>query len=167
LWDFWRQLHRVFQRIIWYWQFSDFSMEFGELMKHGNNLKLIIISTKHLVDWLSILYFHSMSSAGAIVFAYLGEFLTTRNRSRSIMIASIIFGIISTAFPVTAYFVINQNWKLTIGFLSLEYKPWRLFVLLCGVPSLICGIAMIFLPESPKFCFSKVRFIYPFRQHFL
>ena len=98
-----------------------------------------------------------MSSAGAVVFAYLGEFLTTRNRSRSIMIASIVFGIISTAFPITAYFIINQNWKLYIGCLNIYYKPWRLFVLMCGIPSLICGIAFIFLPESPKFCFSKVR----------
>ncbi|KAL7026280.1 hypothetical protein ACKWTF_013829 [Chironomus riparius] len=96
-----------------------------------------------------------MSSAGAVVFAYLGEFLTTRNRSRSIMIASIIFGIISTAFPISAYFIINQNWKLHIEFLNIIYKPWRLFVLMCGLPSLICGIAFIFLPESPKFCFSK------------
>lgn len=72
------------------------------------------------------------------------------------MIASLVFGIISTAFPMTAYFVINQNWKLAVGFLNFEYKPWRLFVLMCGIPSLICGISFIFLPESPKFCFSKV-----------
>lgn len=98
-----------------------------------------------------------MSSAGAVVFAYLGEFLTARNRSRSIMIASLVFGIISTAIPMSAYFVINQNWKIAFEFLNFEFKPWRLFVLMCGIPSLICGIAFIFLPESPKFCFSKVR----------
>ena len=35
-------------------------------------------------------------------------------------------------------------------------KPWRLFILICGLPSLICAIVLIFLiPESPKFAFSQ------------
>lgn len=107
----------------------------------------------------AFLYDHfdfSMSSAGAVVFAYLGEFINSKNRSRSIMAGSLIFGIVSTIFPIIAYFVINQTWRFVIPGINFVYKPWRLFVLICGIPSLICTIAFIFMPESPKFCLMKV-----------
>ena len=35
-------------------------------------------------------------------------------------------------------------------------KPWRLFLLICGLPSLMCATILIFfIPESPKFTFSQ------------
>jgi len=39
--------------------------------------------------------------------------------------------------------------------IDVTYKPWRLFILACGLPSLVCGLTIIFLPESPKFTFSQ------------
>lgn len=102
---------------------------------------------------------YSMSSAGAVVFAYLGEFMTSRNRSWAIMIGSIVFGIVSTVFPLFAFMVINQDWRWVIPGIEFVFKPWRLFVIICGLPSLICYVAfMCLMPESPKFCISKVSF---------
>lgn len=96
-------------------------------------------------------FYCSVSGASANVYAYLSEFLTDQKRSRSIMIASIIFSTGSLLLPYLAFVVINSDWSLYISFLDLMYKPWRLFMFVCGIPGLICGIAIFYLPESPKF----------------
>lgn len=57
--------------------------------------------------------------------------------------------------PIFASIIINQDWILYIVELHLIFKPWRLFMIVCGVPSVICGIVMLFMPESPKFTFSN------------
>lgn len=50
----------------------------------------------------------------------------------------------------------NQQWSFDIGFLGVTYKPWRLFLVTCGLPSLICAIVLIFfIPETPKYTFSQ------------
>lgn len=57
--------------------------------------------------------------------------------------------------PIFASIIINQDWILYIKGLDLIFKPWRLFLIVCGMPSVICGLVMVFMPESPKFTFSN------------
>lgn len=47
-----------------------------------------------------------------------------------------------------------------IGFESKEfvYNSWRIFLVLCALPSFIVGILLMYLPESPKFLLSCGRF---------
>jgi MFS transporter, VNT family, synaptic vesicle glycoprotein 2 len=52
--------------------------------------------------------------------------------------------------------LLNRKFSLPIPWLNIDYKPWRAYLLACGLPSLVCGIALMFFPESPKFLFSKV-----------
>lgn len=94
---------------------------------------------------------NSVSGSSATIYAYLGEFHTQRHRSRAIMGASVIFGITCIMLPVLAWLVINQSWELYIPYLEVTYKPWRLFLVVCGLPSLLCALALIPVPESPKF----------------
>lgn len=98
-----------------------------------------------------------ISGSTSIIFAYLGEFLGSKNRSRSMMMASVIFGVACLILPLMAWLIINQKWNFIVPLIDVNYRPWRLFLLCCGLPSLICGISMIFYPESPKFTFSQVR----------
>lgn len=88
------------------------------------------------------------------MYAYLGEFHITEQRSRAIMYASTIFGVGCIMMPVVAYFIINQQWDIYIPILDIVYKPWRLFLLVCGLPSLVCMLALWNVPESPKFILS-------------
>lgn len=97
-----------------------------------------------------------ISGSTSIIFAYLGEFLGAKNRSRSMMASSVIFGVSCLSLPLMAWLIINQKWSFVIPLIDVTYKPWRLFQLCCGLPSLICGISTFFLPESPKFTFSQV-----------
>lgn len=105
----------------------------------------------------NLICIYSVSGSSATIYAYLGEFHTLKYRSRAIMGASVIFGITCVTLPVLAWLVINQTWQLYIPLLDLVFKPWRLFLLVCGLPSLICGLALLWAPESPKFVLSQGR----------
>jgi len=37
------------------------------------------------------------------------------------------------------------------------FRPWRLFVILNAVPSIVAASILFFLPESPKFLFTNTR----------
>ncbi|XP_073832099.1 synaptic vesicle glycoprotein 2A-like isoform X2 [Musca autumnalis] len=95
-----------------------------------------------------------ISGGSATIYAYLGEFHTQKNRSRAIMGSAFIFGVGAMMMPAIAWLFINQEWRLPLPFLGLTYKPWRLFMVVCGVPGFLCGLSLFKIPESPKFLLS-------------
>lgn len=68
--------------------------------------------------------------------------------------SSSIYGAIGILLPLSAYFIVNQDWRFYIPVIDIVFKPWRSFVLFCGLPSLISVLCLIWLPESPKFLYS-------------
>uniref|UniRef100_A0A182NCP9 Major facilitator superfamily (MFS) profile domain-containing protein n=1 Tax=Anopheles dirus TaxID=7168 RepID=A0A182NCP9_9DIPT len=96
-----------------------------------------------------------ISGSSATIYAYLGEFHAKSNSSRAIMGASFVFGVGCILLPLIAWSVINQEWEFVIPLLDIVYKPWRLFLVVCGLPSLVCALALLYFPESPKFLFSR------------
>uniref|UniRef100_T1GFD6 Major facilitator superfamily (MFS) profile domain-containing protein n=1 Tax=Megaselia scalaris TaxID=36166 RepID=T1GFD6_MEGSC len=73
------------------------------------------------------------------------------------MCAAIIFGFGSIMLPAIAWLIINQEWSFFIPLINVTYKPWRLFMVVCAVPGLVCGLALFKLPESPKYLLSAGR----------
>lgn len=65
--------------------------------------------------------------------------------------SAVIFGISCLLLPVIAFAVINQDWQFDVPILNITYKPWRLFFIVCALPGLFSHLAMLYLPESPKF----------------
>jgi MFS transporter, VNT family, synaptic vesicle glycoprotein 2 len=58
--------------------------------------------------------------------------------------------------PTFALLTLNQSWSFEINLLGIVYKPWRFFLVICSLPSLICALALVFIfPESPKFTYSQ------------
>ncbi|KAG8301589.1 hypothetical protein J6590_049742 [Homalodisca vitripennis] len=53
------------------------------------------------------------------------------------------------------WLTLQGTWRIDLGFVI--FTPWRLFYLLCGIPSLLCAIMFYVAPESPKFLLSKGR----------
>lgn len=96
-----------------------------------------------------------ISGGSATVYAYLGEFHTEKTRSRAIMGAAFIFGVGAMIMPALAWLVINQEWRIDIPLLAITYKPWRLFMVVCGIPGFVCGLCLFKIPESPKFLLSQ------------
>ncbi|XP_037938036.1 synaptic vesicle glycoprotein 2B-like isoform X2 [Teleopsis dalmanni] len=95
-----------------------------------------------------------VSGGSATIYAYLGEFHTDKTRSRAMMGSSFIFALGAMILPLIAFLVINQDWILPLPFLGIDYKPWRFFLIVCGIPGFLCGISLYALPESPKFLLS-------------
>lgn len=81
----------------------------------------------------------------------MSEFHNKVQRGRAIIGASVVSSILCVFIPVTAWGVINQDWEFDIPIINITYKPWRLFLVVCGLPGLISFVILMFLPESPKF----------------
>lgn len=56
--------------------------------------------------------------------------------------------------PLVGYLILNDTWEVPLPVLGFAFRPWRLFMLAIGFPSLLCGIALVYLPESPNFVLS-------------
>ena len=54
------------------------------------------------------------------------------------------------------WLIIPGQWSIPIVG-HLEYTPWRLYYALCGLPSIITGVILFFLPESPRFLLANRR----------
>lgn len=93
----------------------------------------------------------SISGSSGTIYAYLGEFHDNKVRGRALMGSATIFGISCLFLPLIAFAIINQEWEFYVPIIDVMYKPWRLFFVVCGLPGLLVGIGLIFLPESPKF----------------
>nr|CAD7411463.1 unnamed protein product [Timema poppensis] len=52
-----------------------------------------------------------------------------------------------------AWLIIPHDVGLTEG--SFIYNSWRIFLLICSVPSFMVAVLLFFLPESPKFLLSR------------
>lgn len=67
------------------------------------------------------------------------------------MCASIIFGLGCLLMPIFAMVIINEEWTVFVPILNIPFHPWRLYMIVCAIPGLVCGFAFYFFPESPKF----------------
>lgn len=58
--------------------------------------------------------------------------------------------------PLNGYLFINQDWSFFIPIINLNFTPWRLYLIMNGIPSVVSGLLLLmFIPESPKFVFSR------------
>lgn len=90
---------------------------------------------------------------GEITFMAIQKLISHKSFSIS---ASILYSMTSLLLPTFAVVTLNQEWSLDIDFLGITYKPWRLFLVVCGLPSLLCALVLFFvIPESPKYAFSS------------
>ncbi|KAI4482508.1 hypothetical protein M0802_013644 [Mischocyttarus mexicanus] len=88
---------------------------------------------------------------------YYAEFYGAKVRSRITLIIGVT--VTSGCFLTSglAWLIIPQNWSIVLWDGYFVYNSWRIFLSLCGVPTLI-GVALIlFFPESPKFLMSQGR----------
>ncbi len=124
--------------------------------------------------------FRSICAPQGITYAFLGEFHCAKNRARVLLVgkiwklktisiflsnfllpflfilASVVYSIANLQLPIYGITIVNQMWSFNIPFIDLIFRPWRLFLLLCGLSSVLCAIVMIiYIPESPKFTFAQ------------
>lgn len=55
-------------------------------------------------------------------------------------------------------FVAGVAWAILMHPVTGYFNSWRIFVLVCGFPSLISVVCLMFLPETPKYLISRNQF---------
>lgn len=95
-----------------------------------------------------------ITAASTLVFAYLGEFLPSSRRDRMLCWLELFWSFGVVILPGMAWLVIPQTWSY-VSSGGFVFNSWRLFVALCGVPSVINACLLCALPETPKFLMSK------------
>ncbi|XP_066138210.1 synaptic vesicle glycoprotein 2C-like [Euwallacea fornicatus] len=95
--------------------------------------------------------------ATSLVFSYLGEFLSVKDRDKYLGKLEIFWNIGVIVLPGVAWCFLNKK-AVQIFDDGSDFSPWRIFVLVCSLPSLLSAISIYFLPETPKFLISKGQF---------
>ncbi|XP_055846361.1 synaptic vesicle glycoprotein 2B-like [Episyrphus balteatus] len=95
-----------------------------------------------------------ISGASATIYAYLGEFHCNKLRNRGIMSAAFVCAAAALFHPIMGWAVINRYWSFYVPIVDIVYKPWRFYIVCCGLLGFVSGLCFLILPESPKYLLS-------------
>ncbi|XP_059190520.1 synaptic vesicle glycoprotein 2C [Centropristis striata] len=105
--------------------------------------------------WLFLLlrFISGIGVGGSIpvIFSYFSEFMPRLRRGAMISALATFWMAGNILAAGLAWLVIPRTWaRLSLG--SVQFQSWRLFVILCSVPSLSSALVFrLLMPESPKF----------------
>lgn len=86
-----------------------------------------------------------------MTYAYLGEFHDNGHRARVLSWAAAFIAFATVMLPALAWIILPMQWVLVIPGLNFTIRPWRLLVILYGLPGLLSATLLLRFPESPKF----------------
>ncbi|XP_046593937.1 synaptic vesicle glycoprotein 2A isoform X1 [Neodiprion lecontei] len=93
----------------------------------------------------------------AISMTYLAEFHSSKHRAKTLLWCSLFPSLGIVVLPGLAWLIIPQSWSFTLFDGAFVYNSWRIFILVCSMPSLLACLALMYFPESPKFLMSQGR----------
>lgn len=98
----------------------------------------------------------ALGGAGPVIWSYFAEFQPSHKRGSMLSFMAAFWTIGNLLVASMAWLIIPTE----IGFETHEfvYNSWRVFLVICAIPSFIVGILLLYLPESPKFLLSCGRF---------
>ncbi|XP_049820989.1 synaptic vesicle glycoprotein 2C-like isoform X2 [Aethina tumida] len=104
-------------------------------------------------------FFNGFGIIGAtsIIFSYLGEFLSKKDTDKALGKLEIFWNIGVILLPGVAWSLLRKS--VLDSFKSYgNFSPWRIFVSVCSLPSLLSLCMLFFLPETPKYLISKGKY---------
>lgn len=116
-------------------------------------LQWLRVSATEFQHLNSLNAFVRIIGATSIIFPYLGEFCSIKNRDSVLGRLEIFWNIGVILLPGLAWAILGHPMKNAGSFSS-----WRLFVLICGLPSLFSIFFLCCLPETPKYLISRNRY---------
>ncbi|XP_004529191.1 putative transporter SVOPL isoform X2 [Ceratitis capitata] len=97
-----------------------------------------------------------VNGPGAVLFTYLTEMHSSKHRPRVLMILGMIMSVATLILPLLSWAIFPRDWDFIL-FDTIRVHCWQIFLAVCSLPSLIGGLGLITLPESPKFLMSQGR----------
>ena len=108
-----------------------------------------------LIIIMYVICFHRVGGSQPVVFSYVSEFFTEKMRGPVIIILASCWqpGIIFAA--LMAWLLLGSGAGDSINFYlgSLHIVHWRIFLVICTVPSFVSATCLIFLTETPAFLY--------------
>ncbi|GJQ68423.1 hypothetical protein Trydic_g17010 [Trypoxylus dichotomus] len=95
----------------------------------------------------------ALGGSGPVIWSYFAEFQPKAKRGSMLSFMAAFWTLGNLFVAGLAWLIIPQD----IGVYSnyFVYNSWRIFLLICSLPSFVVGVLLFFLPESPKFLLSR------------
>ncbi|XP_072929424.1 synaptic vesicle glycoprotein 2A-like [Epargyreus clarus] len=90
-----------------------------------------------------------ISASSATVYAYLGEMHISSRRAAAIAWGSAFISFSFIILPGLAWLIIPGKWSWSL--FGFRVVPWRAFVWSWCAPGLLAAVALLLLPESPRY----------------
>lgn len=94
-----------------------------------------------------------LGGSGPVIWSYFAEFQCKSKRGAMLSFMAAFWTLGNLFVAGLALLIIPQEIGITTG--SFVYNSWRIFLLICAVPSFVVAALLCFLPESPKFLLSQ------------
>ncbi|XP_060802148.1 synaptic vesicle glycoprotein 2C [Amyelois transitella] len=98
----------------------------------------------------------SFSAASfTLTMTYVGEAVTSEHRARYLFILTGMNLLSEFIYFGLAYLILPLDFSLPMSWLSISFRPWRLFTIVMGLPLGLGALMLLYLQESPKFLADK------------
>lgn len=97
----------------------------------------------------------ALGGSGPVIWSYFAEFQPKQKRGSMLSFMAAFWTLGNLFVACLAWLVIPSR----IGYYSSDflYNSWRIFLLICALPSFLVGVFLIFFPESPKFLLMRCK----------
>ena len=85
-----------------------------------------------------------------VIFSYFTEFFSKKKRGPFIIMLSMFWTIGQVYTALLAWIVIPRG-CIQFHLFGIEFHNWRVFAMLCTIPSLSSVFFLLFMPESPSY----------------
>ncbi|XP_062554844.1 synaptic vesicle glycoprotein 2C [Armigeres subalbatus] len=98
----------------------------------------------------------ALGGSGPVIWSYFAEFQPKAKRGSMLSFMAAFWTIGNLLVAGLAWLIIPTN----IGFYTpaFTFNSWRIFLMVCSIPSFVVAVLLLYLPESPKFLLSQGKF---------
>lgn len=98
---------------------------------------------------------YSLGGSGPVIWSYFAEFQPKSKRGSMLSFMAAFWTLGNLCVAGLAWLIIPSS----IGFETpyFVYNSWRIFLMVCSLPSFLVAALLLYLPESPKFLISRGR----------
>ncbi|XP_073989715.1 synaptic vesicle glycoprotein 2B isoform X2 [Rhodnius prolixus] len=97
----------------------------------------------------------ALGGSGPVVWSYFAEFQPKKKRGSMLSLMAAFWTLGNLFVASLAWWIIPS--MLTLSLPGFLFNSWRIFLMVCSLPSFIVAGLLFFLPESPKFLLSNGR----------
>ncbi|XP_063700760.1 synaptic vesicle glycoprotein 2C [Culicoides brevitarsis] len=119
---------------------------------------LCIVASSFAQSYMPFMIFRflngvALGGSGPVIWSYFAEFQPKSRRGSMLSFMAAFWSLGNIFVASLAWLVIPSG----VGFVTkyFVYNSWRVFLMICAIPSFIVCALLLYLPESPKFLLSR------------